>query len=159
MKKWIHETAGIVVGIVTGVKLAEKILSEPLRKTQEEAAKFQLLYQMMGTWVELKQRRVNVIEYFKQYGYSRIAIYGMGLAGQTLYNELKMTEIQVIYAIDKNGDNVPSEIEVYSPEEVLPEVDVIVVSAISYYEEILELLQEKVNCVIVPLDDIVYGLK
>lgn len=159
MKEWIRGMAVFGAGIVTGAKFAEKILSHPLQEKQMEAEKFQLLYRMMGTWVELKQKGIDITEYFRQYGYSRIAIYGMSLAGQILYNELKMTEIQVLYAIDKNKDDVPSEIAIYSPEEMLPEVDIIVVSAISYYEEILDVLQEKVDYAIVPLDDIVYSLK
>lgn len=159
MKRLFEGIIALFAGIMIGVKFAEKVLSKALRKTHDEASKFQLLLQMMGAWVELKQKGIDVAQYFKGHGYKRIAIYGMSLAGQTLYNELNGKDVQVLYAIDKNKNGVSSEIEVYSPEELLPKVDVIVVSAIAYYEEISDMLQERVDCAIVSLEDIIYSLR
>lgn len=158
MKKIMERTVIFLTGIIFGVWYAEKVLEKPLWKAQGESIKFQALFQMMGVWMARKQRGKRIEEYFGKNGYKKVAIYGMSLAGQVLFSELIETDIQVLYAVDKNNEGVLSEIEVYSPEERLPEADVMVVSAITYYEEIIETLREKVNCPIISLEDIIYGL-
>lgn len=158
MKQVIRGIICFWAGLIIGIKFAEKRLAEPLQKIQEEAVKFQSLFQMMGGWLEAKLRDMSVAEYCKDHGYNRVAIYGMGLAGQILYEELKGTDVQVLYAIDRNKANVISKVDIYSPTERLPKVDAIIISAITYFEEIADMLQERVNCDIVSLEDIVYDL-
>lgn len=94
--------------------------------------------------------------YFKRNGYKRIAIYGMSYVGETLLEELKRTEVQVAYAIDQNKRNIPTDIEVVSAEDFLGDVDAIVVTAISFFDEIKDVLKDKVNCPIISLEDIIY---
>ena len=80
----------------------------------------------------------------------------MSYAGETLIEELKETEIEIAYGIDKKADSLYSDIDVFSMEDLLEEVDVIVVTAITFYDEIEEKLSEKVKCPIVSLEDILY---
>lgn len=86
----------------------------------------------MKQWVEVKQEGKNLSEYFMRSGYKNIAIYGMSYAGETLVNELKDTEINVKYGIDRNADSIYGEIDVVSMEDDLEEVDAIVVTAITF---------------------------
>ena len=72
----------------------------------------------------------------KNHGYKEIAIYGMSYAGETLLNELIESDIKIIYGIDKGADSIYSEIEVVKPTDKLKKVDAIVVTSITYFEEI-----------------------
>lgn len=115
-------------------------------------------FQMMNQWVKVKQKRNNLSGYFKENGYNRIAIYGMGVAGETLLDELQETNIEVVYGIDRNAHMTYSKIDVLSPENVLPEVDAIVVSIVESFDSIVRNLRGKIDCPIISLRDVVYDI-
>lgn len=115
-------------------------------------------FQMMNQWVKVKQKRNNLSGYFKENGYNRIAIYGMGVAGETLLDELQETNIEVVYGIDRNAHMMYSKIDVLSPENVLPEVDAIVVSIVESFDSIVRNLRGKIDCPIISLRDVVYDI-
>ena len=74
--------------------------------------------------------------------------------GETLVDELKDSDIKVSYGIDQNAGGIYSDIEIFSPEDKLPAVDAVVVTAITFFEEIREMLQEKIDCPVISLEDI-----
>lgn len=158
MKKVFYGIITVLAGIAVGVMGTQKLLLDPLRKNQENAEKFQMLFQMMDQWVRLKQEGVNLSRFFVENGYKKIAIYGMGLAGETLSNELRGTGVEVAYAIDRNKYGVATDLDVYSPDEDIPEVDAIIVSAIAYFDEVLTKLEGKMDCPIISLEDVVYNV-
>lgn len=111
---------------------------------------------MMNQWVKVKQQGKNLSEYFEKNGYKKIAVYGMSYAGETLIDELKDSNITVTYAIDKNADSIYFDIDIISIEDDLKPVDAIVVTAITFFDEIEESLCAKVDCPIISLEDILY---
>ncbi|GFI44330.1 hypothetical protein IMSAGC018_02011 [Lachnospiraceae bacterium] len=80
----------------------------------------------------------------------------MSYVGETLLRELKDTEIKVAYGIDHNADGIYTDIEIITTEELVDNVDVIVVTAITYFEEIEERLRKKISCPIISFEDILY---
>lgn len=56
----------------------------------------------------------------------------MSYAGETLVDELKETEVQIAYAIDKNANSIYSDINVITMDDNLEDVDAIVVTAITF---------------------------
>ena len=101
-----------------------------------------------------KQAGKDLSAFFEQNNYATVAIYGMKDIGIALYNELRASGIKVSYGIDKD-DNIRIEgISVFSPDKSLENVDVIVVTAIHYFDEIDGVLNKKVNCPIISVEDI-----
>lgn len=82
----------------------------------------------------------------------------MSYAGETLVDELRGTEVKVVYGIDKNADTIYSDIDVFSMEDDLAKVDAVVVTAITFFDEIEENLSEKLDCPILSLEDILYEI-
>lgn len=80
----------------------------------------------------------------------------MSYAGETLLTELRESEIQVIYGIDRDLNRVHSDIDMFTMEDSLQKVDAIVVTAITFFEEIAKDLSSKVDCPIISLEDILY---
>lgn len=78
--------------------------------------------------------------------------------GEHLYDELEGTGIIVQYIIDKNADQIYADVEVKTPDEKLDQVDAIVVTAVYYFDEIEEMLSEKVDCPVLSLEDILYEM-
>ena len=80
----------------------------------------------------------------------------MSYAGETLIDELKDTEVEVEYGIDQNAERLYADIDIVTMDDELKDVDAIVVTSITFYDEIEERLSHKVNCPIISLDDILY---
>ena len=107
-------------------------------------------------WLTLKQQGKSLVQYFERNQYKTVAIYGMKELGERLYDELKDSDIKVLYAIDKNADAIYAEVDVLTPDDDLPEVDLIVVTPVHYFDEIEEMLADKVDCPVISIEDVVY---
>lgn len=97
-------------------------------------------------------------DYFIQNGYRVIAIYGMSYIGEPLLSELEGTKVKVAYGIDRNAVRIYTDIDIISIEEPLAKVDAVVIIAITFYDEIKQELKEKIDCLIISLKDILYGI-
>lgn len=158
MKRFVQGMVTTAVGAAAGAIAIDNMLSKSLKKSQENTEKFHMLFRMMNQWVEVKQKGVNLSQFFEENGYKKIAVYGMATVGETFFNELKGTSTEIVYAIDKNKAGIAAGVAIYSPDEELPPVDVIVVTAISYYDEIATMLEGKVDYPIISLEDVVYNI-
>ncbi len=127
-------------------------------KKDEDAIKFKKMFQMMLQWVILKQSGYNLSEYFILHGYRHIAIYGMSTLGELLKDELEDTDIEVVYGIDKKAKEIYTNIDVFVPNGNLPEADLVVVTAVAYFDDIKNDLVQYVQCPILSLEDILYDV-
>lgn len=162
MKKSVIATvstvAGIAIGAAASVATLGKFQMGSSKAGVAKQEKFKSYYHVLNRWLALKQEGKSITEYFSQKGYNKVAIYGMGEVGNRLYEECMNNQLNVAYAIDQNSIGVYSELDVYGIEDELPEVDVIVVTAIFAFDEIYSDLSSKVDCPIVSLEDIVFEI-
>lgn len=145
-------------GTILGAAITGKITGKKKNEMAHLSEKHLSLFLMMNQWVKVKQDKKELTDFFLRNGYKKIAIYGMSYVGETLLEELKTSEVKVAYGIDKNARFVCSDVDVFSPEDKLEEVDAIVVTAIAYFDEIEEKLLEKVSCPILSFEDILYDV-
>lgn len=155
MKKGIIST---IIAILEGIMIViiKMGLNKKIKETDEMLKKIHDLYMAFDQWTQIHQRGKSLKEYFRQRNYKLIAIYGMKELGERLYDELKGSDIEVAYIIDKNADAIYADVDVVEPDEELTPVDVIVVTAIYYFDEIEEMLNKKIKCPVVSLEDILY---
>lgn len=158
MKKGVISILSAVAGAAVGIGAVGKVTGESLNKARNMSDKHLALFLMMNQWVKIKQEGKNLSSYFEKSGYKKIAIYGMSYAGETLIEELKGSEIQVKYGIDQKADTIYSDIDVVAVEDTLTEVDAVVVTAITFFDEIEAKLCERVSCPIISLEDILYEM-
>lgn len=156
MKKGIIPVLSAVTGAVVGAGAVGKVMFEEKEKTKLMTDKYRTLFLMMNQWVKVKQESKNLAAYFEKNNYKKIAVYGMSYAGETLIDELKNTGVTVVYGIDKKAGSIYADVDIVSIEEILADVDAVVVTAITYFDEIKETLLAKVGCPIISLEDIVY---
>lgn len=142
----------LISGIAVGYSIGKTNSSE-----EEMKNKMLKYYVTLNNWIGKKQKNINLSSYFEKMGYNSVAIYGMKEVGERLYEELKDTKTEVKYAIDQNAESIYADIDVYSPDDDLPEVDVIVVTATYYYNSILNKIKDKIACPIISLDDVIAG--
>lgn len=158
MNKVILSIVSSVVGGTVGAGVVGKLAGKSINKSQSMSDKHLALFLMMNQWVKVKQDGKNLAAYLKKNGYSKIAIYGMSYAGETFLNELKGTEIEVAYGIDKKAEGIYADINVVTMDQYLDKVDAVVVTAITFFDEIRRQLEEKLECPIISLEDVLYGI-
>ena len=156
MKKGIISALSMLTGVVAGAGTVGKIQGDKLAKSRSMSAKHMALFLMMNQWVKVKQEGKNLSKYFEDNGYKRIAIYGMSYAGETLIDELKNTNVEVVYGIDRRSESLYADIDIVSIDDSLENVDAVVVTAITFFDEIEEILCEKLDCPIISLEDVLY---
>ncbi len=163
MKKGVGMVVSGVAGTVLGAGMMKKVNKPEIDKNKELkdlADKHLALFLMMNRWVNIKQEGKNLSSYFERNGYKKIAIYGMSYAGCTLYDELLGSDIEIAYLIDQNPQRSISlgkgfGAKFVSMDDDLEEVDVIVVTPITFFDEISGNLRKKIGCPIISLDDII----
>ena len=158
MKKGIVSFISGVAGVTAGAGVVAKVLGKSLSKTNNLSDKHLALFLMMNQWVKVKQEGKNLADYFETNDYKKIAIYGMSYAGETLLDELRDSEIEVAYGIDNRADSIYLDLDIVTMEDDLEEVDAVVVTAITFFEEIAEKLEKKIECQIISLEDILYEI-
>lgn len=156
MKKSVISILSMIAGVGAGAGVMGKIQKEKLKEIQKISNKHLSLFLMMNSWVKVKQEGKNLASYFEKNDYKNIAIYGMSYAGETLVNELKGTNVSIAYGIDKKADSIYADMDVVSIDDDLKPVDAVVVTAITFFNEIEEKLSEKMDCPIISLEDILY---
>lgn len=149
---------GLITGISLGMSLEGKMLREQLENEKKMSQKHLDLYMLMNQWVHVKQENKSIERYLLDHGYKTIAIYGMSYVGETLIEELRDSRINISYGIDRKADGAFLGIDVYRPDEVLNEVDVVIVTSITFMSEIVGQLESKVSCPIISIEDILFSI-
>lgn len=157
-KTIISTVVGAAAGAVAARTVTKKSSSKILMEKDEVLKKVHVLYCAFDRWLQIRQEGRTLAEYFKKNNYKTAAIYGMKELGERLLDELEDSGITVCYAIDKNAEQIYADVDIVTPDDELKPVDVIVVTAIYYFDEIEEMLSEKVDYPVVSLEEIVYEL-
>lgn len=153
----------MIVGIVVGVYFCISQIVKPtvmeLRKSRELSNKHLKLYMLMNDWVYLKQKGINLEKFFVDNGYRRIAIYGINYVGKALLNELSDTNVKVVVGIDKANGEITDSLKIVKPEEFSEDVEAVIVTPITYFDDIADMMEKKTEAHIISIEDIIYDLK
>ncbi len=156
MRKGMIGIISAIGGAAAGVTAVSGMLGSKVKENHKKSDKHLALFLMMNQWVKVKQEGKNLASYFEQEGYKKIAIYGMHYAGETLAEELQGSGVEIKYGIDKNADKIYADFLMVTPDDDLEEVDAVVVTSITFFDEIEEALGAKMDCPILSLEDILY---
>ncbi len=161
--KMCNKQGKIVVGVLTicGILIYQLFShkQQELLDYKREKEKFKDYFQLLSHWLEVKSDGRSTVEYFKERGYDRIAIYGMGELANRLWEELDGTKIDIVYGIDQDVCNTISRMDkIYSPDDVLEKVDAVIVTPFYAMDQIKNRLMAKVEFPIISLEEVVWSL-
>lgn len=159
MKKGIQTIIGILVGGLTGAGVVHKLKDSEIKKRDELNNKNDAILKLYNYWMNLSIKGKTIAGYLNEHGYHSAAIYGMHYLGDNLLHELMDNGVEVKYAVDRYADQIYADVEVLKPESELPKVDVIIVTAFSFYDEIEETLSKRIDCPILSIEDILYDMQ
>lgn len=102
-----------------------------------------LFYWILTRWMDWKIRGKRVADVLLKQNCRQIAVYGYAELGQLLCGELAGTKVDISYVLDKRIKNTGiTGLPVYLPQNGLPYVDAVVVTAVYYFDEIKEELSQ-----------------
>lgn len=152
---------GLLIAEAAELLVQRVRITNKLKMESEMAKKNEEIIKIYSHWIRLKQNDKSLSCYLKERGYKKIAIYGMHYLGESLFDDLMDTDVEIKYMIDKNAERIYrnySSIPVYKPDEKLDEVDVVIVTAFIYFKEIQEQLEKQLDCPVLSLKEILYEL-
>lgn len=152
----------IIIILLVIVVVVEYIICRKCKengnKSKEQCVKLNEFYNILLRWIQVHQEGKQLTTFFRNNGYKTVAIYGMKEIGQALVDELENTDIEVKYGIDRDAPNIYVGLDLYTPDEKLPEVDVVVITAVHYFSEIKTNLENRMNSAIVSIEDVVWEI-
>lgn len=111
---------------------------------------------LLDKWLYIERSGKTLSEYFVQRGIKHIAIYGYGVFGKHLLADIeKQNNVKCDYIIDRNADGIHSEIQVFSPKDDLPSIEMVVITTSHIYNEIVTILEKKICCKFINIKEIV----
>lgn len=115
--------------------------------------KYQILWSMAELWLQLKEQKIEMSDYLLSQNIKTVAIYGLSRLGMHLVEELKNTDVKVVYGIDKNKGIEKMTFPIYSVGESLPKVDAVILTM--YDGECLKCkVQEQLQCSVLVLKEL-----
>lgn len=123
--------------------------------------KYKRMFQLLGRWVSLNECGLTIGKYLKEKKVRNIAIYGFGILGKHLLFELREAGINIVYGIDKRNDKLNLNITFIdlSDKKALPDVDFLIVTAVSDYEEIEKEICEVRKYPVISLEELINDLE
>ncbi len=133
-------------------------IEENLSKSQKEKSRYFGLFSLLNDWMYINNHGASISDYLTKKGYKRVAIYGMSHIGHRLKEELEKKGLTVCYGVDRDGSIVIDGFKIYSPQDILPKADAIIIATYQNYEDLRELLQNKTEADVLFVKDILSDL-
>ena len=128
---------------------------EAIRTASYEARKFKELFEIVDRWLfSYQDKKPFIKDFLVSKGYKSFAIYGMSSLGKHLTLQAKEEGISPAFGVDRYVGMFGEDFKIYRPEEELPTVDCIIVTAFDY-TEIKENLKKKTKAEVVYIGDVV----
>lgn len=157
MKRAVLSAAAILTCVLSTGFIVRKQMTKEISRLYKLMRKNEIIMKLFDYWLELKQNDISISEKLLCRNFKNAAIYGLGIAGQRLMDELRHeNKVNVKYAIDRNAAQRTADVEILTPDSVFPEVDAIIVSAVTDFEAIRDEIRKKSNCAVISLEDLIY---
>lgn len=153
-KEFVEDNFDIFDGTILESK--RDVGSESINYLQSKNERYKNYWIIMRDWLWLNIGGKSIAEYFISNDIRQIAIYGMGMLGKLLFEELKKQGVNVLYGIDQDcAKEKEFDILIYTLEDDLPEVEIIVVTVDYMFKQIKSRLREKGEYRVVSLKEVI----
>lgn len=137
--------------------ILDKNYSIDMNKTSSEYSKLYLQKRLMRRWIFNKTNDIHIKDYINIGEYDSVAIYGMGDIGLLLFHELVEEGIKVKFVIENRRKILVDGVSIISSRDKIPKVDIIIITPIDSYIQIVDELKKKTDAEIVSIERIIFG--
>lgn len=147
---------GIMLGAAISWQVLRKVYSRNCDGWMYMSDKHLEMFLSINAWFYNELKGKQLAAYLRENSFYNISIYGIGYIGKTLYEYLKKEDFQINNLIDQNRNSDQENIKIRTLDDKQAPTDIVIVTALYYFEE-LEIKLEKVfSCPIVSFADIIY---
>ncbi|SCW31841.1 hypothetical protein SAMN02910400_00327 [Lachnospiraceae bacterium C10] len=150
-------TAFIILLQLSNKKIIEQYKEEAERENDQKK-KMTEFYDILIAWMNAKLRHRSISGWLKEHNYRKIVIYGMRELGVLLYKELDEVDGISLIAVDKSASSLNVEMDVSLPQSDISDMDIVIVTAPHYFDEIRDEIREYSDVEVVSIEDIVFTI-
>ena len=123
----------------------------------KELDRLKAVMDIYDTWTAAGRQSGAVVEMLKRKGCHAAAIYGMGKMGMRLYREIG-SGIEVKCFIDRNAAYLKADIPVYTLDDDIPQVDLVIIALADRENKISEEVSLRLHIPAIGFEDLLQGL-
>ncbi len=132
-----------------------KSLIREMKCLEEKVFRYEKYWRTLDQWLSLKERDVKLGEILKENHIHTVAVYGLGMLGRHLLEELREGPVRVLYGIDVRKGQIKADIPMYALCDELPEADAVIVTVDYDFETIKKELEKKSQYKVISLTQII----
>ncbi len=155
MRKRLFISIAVVVALISGLVRIFSVVEKQIAKSERNVYGKLEQARLFNDWLWIMNKGYSIGEYLLSKGYDHVAIYGLSNVGCRLKERLEKEGVSVDYGIDRNSLLYIENMDLYSPDDKLPDTGVIIVTPLLDQEDICAMLQKKVNCEVLSIRDVI----
>lgn len=122
--------------------------------------KFKKMFFVYDEWMKLNRCGKTIPDYLRKIGKTNVCVYGIGYIGKALVEELKLCNINVICAFDRNADYIDDiGVEIKKDIEAVDEVELVIVTLVENMDELCASLKDKMGVSVVTISKLLECMK
>lgn len=134
----------------------DKTNNELLSFYKQRMNQYKSYWRLMDRWMQKKEAGISLSTSLERRGFRMIAIYGAGILGKHLVNDLSNSDVKIQFYIDARKTGSVDGIRVITPQSSFLNIDAIVVSVIYEFDAIKRKLSRNDMVPVVSLEELVF---
>jgi hypothetical protein len=143
IQKSVKDYQNYIEDYIKNKKIENDYNSEQNTHLQMRFMKYYRFTNILDNWLRIKEEGLSVESNLKARNIHTIAIYGIGMLGMHLMKELEDGNIIISYGIDRRSGAINVPYRLYTLDDNLPYVDMVIVTVFYEYDEIQRKLSSK----------------
>lgn len=135
------------IGFFFGGKMLVGMINDSKRGMKRSSANMLVFHD----WIEFIYNGGHIDKYLNDNDYSKVMIYGGGYVGRRLKQALENANIEVTAVMDKMNAN-GQDGAMLGVDDKVPDVDCIIITPVSYYDEIYNMLQKRTKIPVISIE-------
>lgn len=143
-REFVNDYGNIVETSWADNALIQNKDDKSLNFADQKSERYKGYWKILSRWLELNLQGKSICTYLEQESFCNIAIYGLGLLGKPLVDEMQNHSLRIAYGIDQDEyKGKKFDFPVYRLQETLPDVDIVIVTVEYVFDSIRQQLEEK----------------
>lgn len=143
-----------IKNLKTSISRDNRALKE-LQNLQQDVERYAFFVHILTKWLECERdRKLNLRAWMLEAQIETVAIYGLGVLGKQIYQQLEKDGIHPLFGIDQYVGSYGENFKIFRPEDYYPDVDAIIVTAYAA-PAVCAFLRKKVSARVITIQEMI----